>query len=128
MLVFAVIEFGWAFFQINSVRHGANETLRLAAVNEYNSTVPGGASGDAQTTLILTEACSRMQDGGKGATVTLTITGTKTVGQEVNVVVSKKLDQLTNFYNPILKNITLSEDLEGRIEKTATYNTGNRTC
>ena len=115
-LVFAIIEFGWAFYQINSVRHGANEALRIAVTNQD----PGG-SGATQADRIAKEACSRMQDGGKNAKITITVGAQKDVGEEVSVVVSKPLDQLTNFYNPILKNITLSEDLEGRLEQSATY-------
>ena len=33
LLIFGVIEFGWAFSQNMDVRHGARETARLAAVN-----------------------------------------------------------------------------------------------
>src|SRR3546814_1386321 len=32
MILFGTIEFGWAFFQLNDIRHGAREGIRLVAV------------------------------------------------------------------------------------------------
>ncbi|HSP04647.1 MAG TPA: TadE family protein, partial [Acidimicrobiales bacterium] len=33
LILFGTIEFGWAFFQLNDIRHGAREGIRLVAVD-----------------------------------------------------------------------------------------------
>ena len=58
VLLFGIIEFGFAFVQWLDVRHGARETARLVAVN-YN---PNNNVGDPQAQDILAEGCSRMDD------------------------------------------------------------------
>ena len=43
LLIFGIMEFGWAFFQKLDVRSGANEGARLAAVNYKTSAAPSPA-------------------------------------------------------------------------------------
>jgi Flp pilus assembly protein TadG len=115
-LIFAVIEFGWAFFQQLDVRHGAREGARLAAVDFQSTATPTPAN---QTAEIVAETCSRM-DSGDNVSVRLTRTGSA-VGQEFEVQVSKPLDQLTGFLGPFLNNITLTSTVDSRIEQEASW-------
>lgn len=114
LLVFAVIEFGWAFFQQLDVRHGAREGARLAAVDFQSTAVPTD-----QVAEIVAETCSRM-DSGDNVSVRITRTGSA-VGQEFEVQVSKPLDQLTGFLGPFLNGITLTSTVDSRIEQEASW-------
>ena len=122
-LLMGMIEFGWGFYQVNSVRHGANEALRIAAVNSK----PSGTG--TQGERILKLACTRMNSGGKGATLTMTVGADKSVGTgEVRIVVSKPFDQLTGFYAPILNGKVIREDVRTKLEQTAEYSDATVTC
>jgi Flp pilus assembly protein TadG len=118
LLVFGIIEFGWAFSQNLDVRHGAREGARLAAVN-YGS-----------ETAIRNEICTRMSKTSSGTTVTLqrvdgpedTNTTTGDIGDKVIVTVSHQYVQLTKMLNFALNNVTLSSKVESRIEQPATWN------
>ena len=54
LLVFAVVEFGWAFYQQLDVRHGAREGARLAAVDFQSTASP---SPSTQVAEIVAETC-----------------------------------------------------------------------
>ena len=128
LLLFGVIEFGWAFFQNLDVRHGAREGSRLAAVNYKESASPTPAD---QLTQIVEETCSRM-DSGDNVQVRFHRPGGTGVGQLIMVRVEKPLDQLTGFLGFALDSIDLSSDVEVRIEDDADWenmtSTGLRAC
>ena len=126
LLVFAVVEFGWAFYQQLDVRHGAREGARLAAVDFQSTATP---SPSTQVAEIVAETCSRM-DSGDNASVRITQTGTSAVGQELEVEVTKPLDQLTGFLGPFLNGITLRSTVDTRIEQQASWTstTGAAAC
>lgn len=117
MIVFGIIEFGWAFAQNLDVRHGAREGARLTAVNYGTSTA------------IRNEICNRLSKTGKGSTISLTQvdgsedsnTTTGDIGDKVIVVVSHPYVQLTKMFDFALKNVTLSSTVESRIEQPATW-------
>lgn len=126
LLVFAVVEFGWAFYQQLDVRHGAREGARLAAVDFQSTATPTPAN---QVAEIVAETCSRM-DSGTNVSVRITQTGTSAVGQELEVEVTKPLDQLTGFLGPFLDGITLRSTVDTRIEQQASWTstTGAAAC
>ncbi len=117
LLVFGIIEFGWAFFQQLDVRHGAREASRLVAVNYKTTASPSPSD---QTTQIVNEVCSRM-DSGKNISVQITQLGSPAVGDEFRVTVTKPLQQLTGFLGFALNGKTLSSGVDSRIEQTATW-------
>ena len=117
LLVFGVMEFGWAFFQNLDVRHGAREGSRLAAVNYKTTASPTPAD---QVTQIVNELCARM-DSGDDISVQISRSGTSAVGQPLTVTVTKPLDQLSGFLGFALDGVTLSSTVESRIEQTATW-------
>lgn len=117
LLVFGIMEFGWAFYQHLDVRHGAREGARLAAVNYKTTANPSAAD---QTTQIVTELCNRMDAGDEEIDIQLTRTG-GAVGDELEVTVSKDLQQLTGFLGFALDGVTISEDITSRIEQPATW-------
>jgi Flp pilus assembly protein TadG len=117
LLVFGIIEFGWAFFQNLDVRHGAREGARLASVNYKTTANPTPAD---QTTQIVNELCARMDAGDVDIDIQLTRTG-GAVGDELVVSVSKELQQLTGFLGPVLDGKRIEEEITSRIEQPATW-------
>lgn len=117
LLIFAVIEFGWAFFQNLDVRHAAREGGRLAAV-DYRSTA--GASGNTQRDQIIAETCARMDDE-EAASVGFHRSGSADVGQEIVVTVELDLGNgLTGFLAPFIPE-TLTSQVSTRIEQPAQW-------
>ncbi|MFP5255711.1 MAG: TadE/TadG family type IV pilus assembly protein [Acidimicrobiia bacterium] len=116
LLIFGIIEFGWAFFQMLDIRHGAREGARLAAVNFKSSSSPSPAD---QVGEIVDELCDRM-DNGDGIFVQITRTS-DAVGEPFEVHVTKQLDQLTGFLGFALNGKTISSTVDSRIEQKATW-------
>ncbi len=117
LLIFGIIEFGWAYFQQLDLRHGAREGARLAAVNYKTTASPTPAD---QATQIVNEVCDRM-DSGDSTTVRIEQVGGAAVGSELQVTVEKPLDQLTGFLGFALNDITLRSSVTARIEQNATW-------
>lgn len=124
LLLFGVIEFGYAFTQYLDVRHGAREGARLAAVNYRSSSA---VTGPTQTGEIITLTCSRMDDSST-PDVTLSAPSGTAIGDEARVEVSMPLDTLTGFLDPFLGGITLASDVDIRLEQEATWDNGTDTC
>jgi hypothetical protein len=118
LIVFGIIEFGWAFGQHLDVRHGAREGSRLAAVN-YRETAT--SSGPTQLDELIGAVCSRM-DGKGDVEVSLHRPDGDDIGDRIVVRVRKDpLDQLTGFLGFALNNVTLESKVETRIEQEATW-------
>jgi Flp pilus assembly protein TadG len=114
LILFGIIEFGWAFAQHLDVRHGARESARLVAVN-YKANP--SSSGATQSDEIIVESCGRM-DGGE--TVALDVTNTA-IGQPADVEVTKPLQTLTGFLDFALGGINLRSSVETRLEQEASW-------
>lgn len=121
LLLFGMIEAGWAFAQANDVRHGAREGARLAAVNH----------GDA--TAIGSEVCDRMDLAPDGSTsVTLiAVMDVDSAGAAVpvgdgagsrnaqgRIVVLTQSPGLTGAIDAFT-NLTLTSDIDFRLEQPA---------
>lgn len=125
MILFGTIEFGWAFFQLNDIRHGAREGIRLVVVAsdvtpDYiaSSTSPPM---DTNGKRLAQATCERM-DQRDGVRITIDLTeldgnGTYDVGDDVTVTAEKGLDQLTMVFDPILGPVELSEVVTSRLEQ-----------
>lgn len=112
LILFATIEFAWAFSQHLDLRHGAREGARLTAV----SFLP---EEDAdQTEAIAAEVCARMERT-DGAEVTLELIGDNEPGQgTVLVTTSAPLEQITGFLGFVLDGIgDLNSTAEMRLER-----------
>lgn len=120
LLIFGVIEFGWAYSQNLDVRHGARETGRLAAVNF------GTGAGTAQSDDLISEGCGRMDDFG-GTTVQLDEQGA-TPGSKFTVTVTRPLDTLTGFLDFALGGITLESTVSLRAEQALTWSDRTTAC
>lgn len=138
LLVFGVIEFGWAFVQNLDVRHGAREGVRLAAVNAD----PSNGESNQQRRIAL-ELCNRIDsDGGSPVSVVIDVDGSlvpdpsgdakvNDIGDQVTVTVDKDLDQLTGFLGFALNDVTLHSSVTTRLEQGATFGdlaVGSFTC
>jgi Flp pilus assembly protein TadG len=114
-IFFGLIEASWAFSQQLEIRHGARETVRLAAT-DY---------GDLNT--IVTEGCKRMDYTTGGAQVTLASSG-PAIGESVRVTVEAPLQTLTGVLDPIFGGLTVASSAEMRIERTASWSDGVLPC
>ena len=133
VLLFGIIEFGFAFVPWLDVRHGARETARLVAVN-YN---PNNNTGSAQAQDILAEGCSRMDDNDDGREVSIEVPAGQSgepgeVGQRIHVQVDHQLTGLTGFF-PFIAGRDVSSEVVTRSEVDATWTTSygvaeSRTC
>lgn len=134
MVIFAIIEFGWAFGQHLDVRHGAREGSRLVAVN-YGQDDSPPLTGGGQTDAIVAQMCGHMDLPGTPE-VTLEYLGGPEVGEFALITVENDLETITGFLDFALDNITLSSSVETRIERgfdngtddVATWAAGTRTC
>jgi len=120
LLIFGVIEFGWAYSQNLDVRHGAREAGRLAAVNY------GTGTGTTQSDDLIGEACDRMDDFGS-TTVELDQTGS-TPGSKLEVTVTRPLDTLTGFLDFALGGVTLESAVTLRAEQALTWSDRTTAC
>ena len=119
ILVFGIIEFGWAFSQQLDVRHGAREGARLAAVNHGRfDDSDTERTPSAQTTALITEICSRMDRDGEA---TVTISGGGDVGDETEVTIERELDTLTGFFDGWLGGRDIESTVSMRTEQNATW-------
>lgn len=122
LLLFAMIEFGWAFFQLNDIRHGAREGIRLVAVNADRTPVYNGADMNTRSKRIAQATCERM-DRRQGVTITITINdldsnGRFDVGDDAVMVASKPLQQITHAFDSVLRNVVLDETVTTRLEQS----------
>lgn len=125
MILFGTIEFGWAFFQLNDIRHGAREGIRLVVVASdvtpayiASSTSPPM---DTNGKRLAQATCERM-DQRDGVLITIDLTeldgdGKYDVGDDVTVTAEKGLDQLTMLFDPVLGTVELSEVVTSRLEQ-----------
>jgi Flp pilus assembly protein TadG len=119
LLVFGIIEFGWAFLQYLDVKHGAREAGRLAAVNY------GTGTGVTQSDSIIDETCTRV-DNTDGLTITITLPGGSDIGDQVEVETSRTYDSLTGFFN--FASVTLDSSVDLRLEQEATFADQSKGC
>jgi Flp pilus assembly protein TadG len=122
MILFGIIEFGWAFGQHLDVRHGAREGARLIAVN-YDDAETSGAQGAD----LIGAICDRMSLA-SGQTVTVETVVKSDLGRRrgsfAEVTVSAPLQQLTGAFSEFLRGVTLTSQVQARIEVDATWTHG----
>ncbi len=123
LIIFAIIEFGWAFGQHLDVRHGARETSRLVAVN-YGQDL--ALTGTAQDTAIVAEACTRMDLAGTITIDVVMVDGDGDgvlgeVGDFADVTVTHPLQTITGFLDFALAPggtpIDLTSEVRTRLER-----------
>jgi Flp pilus assembly protein TadG len=126
LLIFGMVDAGWAFFQNLEVRHGAREAARLAAV-DYGT-----------ETQIIAKACERMSTASPDVTVALLLPGPDGVsgtgddgatgiGNPAQATVTRQHDSLTGLL-PFFDNITLSSTVQIRLEQEATWSPTSDDC
>lgn len=119
LLIFGIIEFGYAFVQYLDVKHGAREAGRLAAVNF------GSSTGTAQSDEIIVETCTRI-DQPEGVTFTITHPSGAGIGQTAEVTVERTYDSLTGFFNFL--EVDLDSSVQVRLEQAATWSARTTAC
>lgn len=123
LILFGTIEFASAFFQLNDVRHGAREGIRLIAVDSDRVPSYAGIDMDTNGERLAQATCERM-DSKKGVTVTIQLTDLDTpangfdIGDDVRLRTSKPIDQLTMMFDPVLKHVVLDEVVTSRLEQS----------
>ena len=141
LILFGTIEFGWAMFQYNDIRHGAREGIRVAVVNAdpdpmtvledgmttWNAAITaefGSSVSDEvyKTALLAQSACARM-DQRDNVFITLRYSdsisdGELTVGDDLELIAYKaQLEQLTMFLDAALNVVDLQERIASRLEQ-----------
>ena len=112
LVLFGIIEFGWAFYQKIDVRHGAREGARLAAV-DY---------GDGNLNTLVAEICDRMDSSSTaGVDIAITKGGSGDIGDEVTVTVQRRLVTITGFLDSFLGGKTMQSTIRTRLEQEATF-------
>lgn len=118
LIMFGTVEFGWGFFQLNDVRHGAREGMRLVAVNA--PVTPTAGSPGTQGERLAQATCERM-DRSENVTVTISLSDLDgnglDSGDDATVTASKPLDQVTHAFSPILDSVVLEERITTRLEQ-----------
>lgn len=132
-LLFGIVEFGWAFLQFLDVKHGAREGARLAAVNYQVAEETGSAQADN----IIAETCDRM-DGGLAAEITVTLPlsdpsdpaspPVTAIGSKARVEVTSDIDTLTGFLDSLIGDMTITSDVDIRLEQDATWVSRTKQC
>lgn len=102
LLLFGIMEAGWAFSQSVEVRNAAREGARLAVVDF-------GTGAD-----VITETCNRADLSGSGANVAVTINGDQTV----TVDITQSYTSLTGFLDPFFGGLNLNSSVEMRVERS----------
>lgn len=107
VLLFGIVEAGWAFSQRLEIQHGAREAAHLTAVN-YGS--------DAD---VATEVCGRMNFTGDSATteVTISLLGGDDVGDPARVTIQATYSSLTGLFDAVFSGATISSDIAIRLEQ-----------
>jgi hypothetical protein len=112
LMIFGMIEAGWAFAQANDVRHGAREGARMAAINDLD---------DVAT--IVADVCSRMELSGSPLTqVTLTPIENNDDGEggrnaRGRVLVELDYASLTGVLDFAFGALTIRSDIDYRMEQ-----------
>ncbi len=115
-ILFAIVEFGWVFYQVLDTRHGAREGARLVAVN-YS---PNDNSGSQQRDDLIAEICLRLEEPGLSrVSLTFENASDTDAGDMATIRVERDLEQLTNFYAEFLNNLTPSSEVTFRLERNA---------
>lgn len=121
VLIFGMVEAGWAFNSQLDATHAAREAGRLAAVNA--TPVNGGGN---QSIKIIFETCDRI-DASADVSMRLTRTGSQ-IGGELLAEVRHQYQPLVGFL-PFFNGLTLHSEISMRLEQTATWpNTGFVAC
>lgn len=105
VLIFGIVDFGWALTQHLDVRHLARETGRLATVDATGAEIVARAcAGDVVAPSAIKE---------------LSRDGSTIAGEQAAVTVEADLAQLTGFFSWLLSGATLSSTVEIRLEQDA---------
>lgn len=113
IILFGIIEAGWAFNQQLEVRHGAREGARLVAVDFGTDTEVTAA------------VCERMHFSGDETTTSVKIgtptntqfTNSTDVGDVARIAISADYNSLTGFLDGIFGGATLGSEVEIRLEQ-----------
>jgi hypothetical protein len=126
-ILFGIVEFGWTFSQVLDVRHGAREGARLAAVN-YR---PADETGSAQTDQLVATICGRVDDPDvTRVSLSFETSGATGAGDTAVIHVERDLEQLSGFFDPMLKGISPDSEVTFRLEQPADWaeTTGFQSC
>ncbi|MGI9666775.1 MAG: TadE/TadG family type IV pilus assembly protein [Acidimicrobiia bacterium] len=124
LLVFGMMEAGWAFAQANDIRHGAREGARLAAVDHGDLTTIGREVCDrmditpaANTTVTLTAVMAVDSNGDPIALGSPGAEGARNA--QARIQVSTTSPGLTGVISGFT-NLSLNSDIDFRLEQPAT--------
>ena len=119
LLLFGLIDFGWAFSQDLSVKHAAREGARLASVNAETDTNDLSGNCTALITMIKQRVSTELKSSTPGYTVALSMTsGTGVVGDTGTIAVSFPLSSLSGVTKQFLGG-SMTSKVQFRLEQNA---------
>jgi Flp pilus assembly protein TadG len=128
ILIFGIIDFGFAFNSYIELRSGSREGARLAAVNNGCNTAASGCAtgGPAQKDALVTATRARTTGLANSSDVKVGFSfpdaGAKNVGNNVEVCLVYPFQSVTGLFNFL--NTDLKSKAVMRLEQTATFDAG----
>jgi Flp pilus assembly protein TadG len=123
LLVFGIIDFGWAFSQNLDVKHATRETARLAAVNADTSTAALVADAQNQSSdLTGSKMTIRLGDCGANGATPGAVGTVPALAETIKVQVQYPLKSLSGLTSA-LNGGQMSSTVDIRMEQNATWAT-----
>jgi Flp pilus assembly protein TadG len=125
LLVFGIIDFGFTFNDMQSIRQGAREGAREAVVKNFGTDVDCGLNGPAAAAIgdVKAMICQTKERAGLGDSlrVSVKVTAVAPAGfknNSVKVCVTQMADSITGFFSPILDDRPLRSEIDMRAERS----------
>ena len=119
VLMFGIMESGWAFAQQVEVRNAAREGARIAAVSApdiVDTAYSPALDGSFTHHDVVERACNALDLSNGSVTVTLTENGMN-VGDTGAIRLTSTYSSLTGFLDSIFGSLTIDTDVEFRLEQ-----------
>lgn len=122
LLLMGILDFGFAFANLNSMRHGARESARravVADVGSYSGCVVTGGSAAADTKSLMCQVKDKSGlDEGK-LRVMVALDASHTEGEGLIICSQYPLESITGLFSGLLNGKTLNTEVHMRIEKVS---------
>jgi Flp pilus assembly protein TadG len=125
LLLFGIIDFGFTFNDMQSVRQGAREGARGAVVKDYGTDTSCGINGSAAGAIddVKKIICQTKERAALGDTlrVSVRVDAVAPAGfknNSVKVCVTRMASSVTGMFSPLLANKPLRSEIEMRAERS----------
>lgn len=129
LLVFGIIEFGFAFNQNLELRSASREGARLAVVDNGCAGHACSRSADRQRDALIAATRAKAYGLANSASIKISVdyTGTTVGTDTVSVCLNYTVHSITGIFKPILNNVVLRSKSVMRLEQKPTFSKGTDT-